>query len=209
MNFTENIVLENKRVRLEPLSDTHLFELLPVVINNPNLLKYSPSPFGTEEQLKEIIRKAIDSRTDKQRYPFVIFDKQNNTYVGSTSYGNISVMDERLEIGWTWIDKKLQGTGLNKYCKHLLLTYAFDNLGNQRVEFKTDSRKIQSRKAIEKIGGKFEGELRSHTLMPDGHRRNTVYYSILKKEWDILNETTFKDLNKAQNKVRFALKQGL
>lgn len=196
MNFKENIVLENKRVRLEPLSDIHLIELLPIAINHPNLLKYSPSPFGTEEQLQENIRKAIDSRADKQRYPFVIFDKQNNTYVGSTSYGNISVKDQRLEIGWTWIDKKSQGTGLNIYCKHLLLAYAFDKLGIQRVEFKTDSRNIQSRKAIEKIGGKFEGELRSHTLMPDGHRRDTVYYSILKNEWNIFKETTFKEINK-------------
>jgi RimJ/RimL family protein N-acetyltransferase len=101
MNFKENIVLENKRVRLEPLGDIHLVELLPIAISHPNLLKYSPSPFGTEEQLQENIRKAIDSRADKQRYPFVIFDKQNNTYVGSTSYGNISIKDQRLEIGWT------------------------------------------------------------------------------------------------------------
>ena len=201
MNFTENIVLENKRVRLEPLSDIHLIELLPIAINHPKLLKYSPSPFGTEEQLEENIRKAIDSRVNKQRYPFAIFDKQNDVYVGSTSYGNISLKDHRLEIGWTWIDKKSQGTGLNKYCKHLLLAYAFDSLGIQRVEFKTDSRNIQSRKAIEKIGGKFEGELRSHTLMPDGHRRDTVYYSMLKKEWNNFKETTFKELNKAQNKV--------
>ena len=193
MNFTENIVLENKRVRLEPLSEIHLNELVPITINHPNLLQYSPSPFGTEEFLKENIQKAIKSRVDQQRYPFAIFDKLNNRFIGSTSFGNISIKDKRLEIGWTWIDENLQGTGLNKYCKHLMLSYAFENLSMERVEFKTDNRNIQSKKAIEKIGGMFEGILRSHTLMLDGFRRDTAYYSILKNEWEKNNDAIFKE----------------
>ena len=193
MNFTENIILENKRVRLEPLSEIHLNELVPITINHPNLLQYSPSPFGTEEFLKENIQKAIKSRVDQQRYPFAIFDKLNNRFIGSTSFGNISIKDKRLEIGWTWIDENLQGTGLNKYCKHLMLSYAFENLSMERVEFKTDNRNIQSKKAIEKIGGMFEGILRSHTLMLDGFRRDTAYYSILKNEWEKNNDAIFKE----------------
>jgi N-acetyltransferase len=193
MNFTENIVLENKRVRLEPLSEIHLNELVPITINHPNLLQYSPSPFGTEEFLKENIQKAIKSRVDQQRYPFAIFDKLNNRFIGSTSFGNISIKDKRLEIGWTWIDENSQGTGLNKYCKHLMLSYAFENLSMERVEFKTDNRNIQSKKAIEKIGGMFEGILRSHTLMLDGFRRDTAYYSILKNEWEKNKDTIFKE----------------
>lgn len=194
MNFTENIVLENSRIRLEALSEAHLDKLLPIAINHPNLLQYSPSPFGTTELLKENINIALKSRNEKQRYAFVIFDKQSNRYIGSTSYGNISIKDKRLEIGWTWLDKTAQGTGLNLYCKHLLLTYAFEKLDILRVEFKTDSRNKQSQKAIEKIGGKFEGTLRSHTLMLDGYRRDTSYYSILKQEWNTINETKFSEI---------------
>ena len=194
MNFIENIVLENSRVRLEPLNEIHFEELLPIAISHPDLLQFSPSPFGTAELLKENINTAIKSRNNQQRYAFVIFDKQNKRYIGSTSFGNISIKDKRLEIGWTWIHKTAQGTGLNLYCKHLLLTYAFEELGILRVEFKTDSRNIQSQKAIEKIGGKFEGTLRSHTLMLDGYRRDTSYYSILKEEWNTINESVFKEM---------------
>jgi RimJ/RimL family protein N-acetyltransferase len=201
MNFIENIILENTKVRLEPLSQIHFKELLPIAINHPNLLQYSPSPFGSSDLLEENIIKAIKSRTDKQRYPFAIFDKLNNRFVGSTSFGNISTKDKRLEIGWTWIDKNSQGTGLNKYFKHLMLTYAFENLSMERIEFKTDNRNLQSKKAIEKIGGTFEGILRSHTLMLDGHRRDTAYYSILKNEWDKTNVTIFKEINTLQNSV--------
>ena len=200
MNFIENIVLENDRVRLEPLDKNHLNELLPIAIKHPDLLQYSPSPFGTPELLEENISKAITSRIDKQRYPFAIFDKLNNRFVGSTSFGNISTKDKRLEIGWTRIDKESQGTGLNKYCKHLLLSYAFEKLIMQRVEFKTDNRNDQSKKAIGKIGGTFEGILRSHTVMRNGYRRDTAYYSILKHEWDSINNTIFKEIKTAHNK---------
>lgn len=199
MDFVKNIILENNRVRLEPLSLIHLNELLPIALNHPNLLQYSPSPFGTAVLLEDNIQKAIKAREEKQRYPFVIFDKQTKQYIGSTSYGNLSIQDKRLEIGWTWVDKEFQGTGINHFCKHLLLSYAFDELGMLRIELKTDKRNIQSQKAIEKIGGIFEGVLRSHTLMLDGYRRDTVYYSILKNEWNNIKETRFKNIKNHEN----------
>jgi len=82
-----------------------------------------------------------------------------------------------------------------------LLSHAFEKLNVQRVEFKTDNRNIQSKKAIEKIGGTFEGILRSHTLMLDGFRRDTAYYSILKNEWDNTNDTIFKEIKTVHNTV--------
>jgi len=142
--------------------------------------------------LQLYVETALEDRRNKGRYPFVIINKADGAFAGSTSYGNISVPNQRLEIGWTWLDKQFHGAGLNKNCKFLLLEYAFGELGMERVELKTDSRNWQSRKAIEKIGGIFEGELRSHTLMRDGFRRNSVYYSILKGEWEHLKGTIFK-----------------
>lgn len=184
MNFAAHIVLENSRVRLELLAQKHFADLRMISRKHPNLLQYSPSPFGDDDSLEKYVQAAISAWENQQRYPFAILDKESGKYVGSTSYGNISLKDRRLEIGWTWIAKDLQGTGLNQACKTLLLTYAFQDLGMERVELKTDIRNLQSRKAIEKIGGIYEGVLRSHTLMPDGHRRDTVYYSILREEWE-------------------------
>ena len=132
------------------------------------------------------IEKALNDQQNKNRYSFSIFDKKSNAYAGSTSFMNISNIDNRLEIGATWLEKKFQKTGLNRNCKYLMLSFAFDNLYAERVEFKTDERNLTSRTAIEKIGGQFEGILRSHALMSDGFRRNTVYYSILKDEWLLL-----------------------
>ncbi len=169
----------------------HLAVLLPIALAHPQLLQFSPSPFGDEAKLIQYIQIALDARLAKSRYAFAIYDKKGDRYVGSTSYGSVSNHDKRLEIGWTWLDTSVQGTGLNKECKYLLLEYAFELLRFERVEFKTDSRNLQSRRAIEKIGGTYEGELRSHTLLADGFRRNTVYYSILATEWQEIKRTIF------------------
>lgn len=192
-DFNERISLENERVRLDPLQMEHLEVLWPIAQKHPDLLTYSPSPFGTRDLYEDYFTFAFQAKADHFRYPFIIFDKEQKTYAGSTSYGNISNKDKRLEIGWTWLGKEFQGTGLNKYCKSLLLEYAFEKLFFSRVELKTDSRNSQSRRAMEKIGAVFEGELRSHTLMNDGFRRNTVYYSILDNEWPLLKTRIFKE----------------
>jgi RimJ/RimL family protein N-acetyltransferase len=133
--------------------------------------------------LQIYIDKAISLRADHLRYTFTVYDKKANAWAGTTSFLNISNADDRLEIGATWYGKAFQRSGLNRNCKYLVLEYAFEKLNAQRVELKTDERNIASRKAIEKIGGKFEGILRSHTVLYDGYRRNTVYYSILQPEW--------------------------
>ena len=181
--FDEEITLENNSALLRPITKSDIDNLLPIATEDKDLLQFSPAPIYTPELLETYIAAAILNRANKNRYTFIVFDKTKNAYAGSTSFLNISNADDRLEIGATWYGKKFQRTGLNRNCKYLLLEYAFDHLDAERVEFKTDERNVASRTAIEKIGGQLEGILRRHTLMYDGHRRNTVYYSILKNEW--------------------------
>lgn len=181
--FRDEIILENAVALLRPIEKTDFDNLISVATKDKDLLQFSPAPVYTKELLKIYIDNAVDNRINNKRYTFVVFDKRQNIYAGSTSFLNISDPDDRLEIGATWYGKEFQRTGLNRNSKYLLLQYAFDNLGSERVEFKTDERNVESRKAIEKIGGQFEGILRRHMVMHDGFRRNTVYYSILRSEW--------------------------
>jgi RimJ/RimL family protein N-acetyltransferase len=184
--FEKKITLENSSALLRPLQFSDIKNLLKIATEDENLLQYFPRPIFSEKLLTEYVQKSIKERENKTRYSFTIFDKRKNSYAGSTSFMNISNVDGRIEIGSTWIGKEFQHTGLNRNCKYLLLSFAFDEVGAERIELKTDERNTASRKAIQKIGGQFEGVLRSHTLMYDGFRRNTVYYSILKNEWDKL-----------------------
>ncbi|MFT4736717.1 MAG: RimJ/RimL family protein N-acetyltransferase [Cyclobacteriaceae bacterium] len=192
-SFTKEIILENDRARMTPLSMDHLPDLLPISNQYPNLLQYSPSPFGTESKLKAYIQGAIDLRTVGQRYPFAVYDKKNRRLTGSSSYGNISEKDKRLEIGWTWIAPDQQQTGLNQAMKYLMLSYAFEQLNYQRVEFRVDDRNEQSKMALGKIGAHYEGTLRSHTVLENGTRRATSCFSILCSEWpEIMEKLTAK-----------------
>jgi RimJ/RimL family protein N-acetyltransferase len=183
--FEKDIVLESDRALIRPMQSSDSNELLKVATEDEALLQYSPSQVHSPALLAQYVENALNDRANKIRYAFTIFDKHKNQYAGSTSFGNISDKDKRIEIGWTWIGREFQKTGLNRSCKHLLMDYVFNVLEFERLELRTDERNAVSRKAIEGIGGKLEGILRSHTLMSDGFRRNTACYSILRYECPI------------------------
>ncbi len=188
-DFSKDIVLEDKRALLTPIIVQDIIHLKDIATEDAYLLKYSPSQIHTPALLASYVNSAIHMRENKIRYTFTVWDKMEQAFAGSTSFLNISEADDRLEIGATWYGRKFQRTGLNRHCKFLLLSYAFEVLKAVRVEFRTDERNTDSRTAIEKIGGIYEGTLRTHMLMPDGHRRNTACYSILNSEWmDLKNK---------------------
>lgn len=187
-----NRIIENSIALLRPIEENDFNEFLKIAFDESIWIR-TTNRIQSEEDLRKYIEKSIKERERNFRYPFTIIDKRINKIAGSTSYANISLKDKRLEIGWTWLGKEFQGTGLNKACKFLLLQNAFENLNFERVELKTDVLNLQSRKAMLKIGAVEEGILRSHTLMPDGRRRDTIYYSIIKNEWQKIKAEIFNE----------------
>ena len=183
--------LENERVKLS-LLDLSNYKKLIEIASQDNLIQYSPSDISTPEKLKAYVQVAVDGYYHKTIIPFIIYDKQIQAYAGSTRYGLINWKNKVLHIGWTWIGKQFQGTGLNTHMKFLMLQYAFETLEFDKVEFRIDERNIASRKAAEKIGATLEGILRKDTLMRDGFRRSTCCYGILKDEWPDIKATIFK-----------------
>lgn len=174
--------LENNRVKLILLSLEN-YKYLIDIAQQENLVKYSPSKIDTPEDLKNYVQNALNEFKNKTSMPFIIFDKLSNSFAGCTRFGLIDWHNLVLHIGWTWIGREFQGTGLNKHVKFLMLQYAFEILKFDKVEFRIDERNIRSRKAVEKIGGTLEGILRKNTLMLDGFKRSTCCYGILKEEW--------------------------
>ena len=182
MIFDDDIILENNLVRIEPMRESHR-EALGALAADPSLWEHHTRPAFTPEAWEEYFERAITGRVTKTRYPFVITDKTSGELAGCTSYGNLSIHDHRVEIGWTWIAKKHWGSSLNATCKFLLLSFAFEKMNMKRVELKTDVRNLRSRKAILKLGATEEGILRSHMTTTNGKRRDTIYFSILAEEW--------------------------
>ena len=110
--------------------------------------------------------------------------------MGSTSYLAVEPAHRRLEIGATWLNPQHQRTGANTEAKLLLLRHAFETLGCERVEFKTDSENKASRAALARIGAREEGTLRSHMARLDGSRRDSVYFSVIAPEWPRVHDAS-------------------
>jgi len=182
-DFQQNYVLENNRIKLIPLSEEHISDLLPFSMQEAEIWKYSlQQPIG-EEKLKLYIANTLNKRKLGQEYAFVVFDKKSQEFAGSTRFYSIDFDNESLEIGYTWYGKNFQGTGLNKNCKFLLLAFAFEQLNIKRVGFQADSNNARSIAAMKSIGCTLEGVLRGYSKKPDGDRRDSAILSILQSEW--------------------------
>ncbi len=182
--------LEDYRVKLSLLSMEN-YKQLEAIGKQENLVQFSPTKIDTPEDLKAYAQNALDGYYQKTVIPFIVFDKQTNRYAGNTHFMNINRKNKVVEIGSTWIGKEFQGSGLNKHMKFLMLQYAFETLKIDKVAFRADERNLRSRKAIEKLGAKLEGILRKDILMPDGFKRSTACYGILKEEWPEIKGTIF------------------
>ena len=183
-SFAEDYTLEDEMVSLRPLKLTDLKNLLPFSLNEPEIWKYSTIAVAGEENLKKYLDLAMNGRAAQKDYPFIVFDKRTNQYAGSTRFYDIRLDAKTLKLGYTWYGKQFQGTGLNKHCKYLLLSFAFEKMEMERVEFQADNTNERSIAAMKSIGCTVEGVLRSNELMPDGRRRDSIVLSILKKEWE-------------------------
>lgn len=183
IDLTQEYKLENDRVLLRPLNKEDVRNLLQFSLNEPELWKFSLERPTSEVTLAEYIDKALAERMQGVSYPFIVFDKRTQRYAGCTRIYQIEARDKNCSIGYTWYGKEFQGTGLNKNCKFLLIEFVFECMGMERIEFRADGNNSRSIHAMKSVGCKEEGILRSNKFRPDGTRRDSVIFSMLKEEW--------------------------
>jgi RimJ/RimL family protein N-acetyltransferase len=174
----KDLVLESDHILLRPLQIAD-FPALLVLTQDPSLWIFFTHDLSTLAGLETWAAGHFSG----DRLQFVVIDKWSGELLGSTGFGNYFPRDQRIEIGWTWLGMAFQGTGINAQMKSLMLQYAFEELEMLRVEFKTDVLNLPARQALLRLGATEEGILRSHTLMTQGRRRDTIYYSFLRGEW--------------------------
>lgn len=175
-------ILENERVRLAPLSAADIKVLAPFSLNEPDLWTYSLQQGGGIENLKQYIQTALNERAAGKSYAFSVYDKHVSAYAGSTRFYDFQPVHNTIQLGFTWYGKAFQGTGLNKQCKFLMLEFAFETIGFDRVEFRADANNTRSIAAMKSIGCTPEGVLRNNCKSLTG-RRSSIVLSILKEEW--------------------------
>ncbi len=181
MTWPNPVTLSGQCVTLCPLSQDHAADLAEASADGDlSRLWYTmvPSPEGVPAE----IARRLDLQAKGSMLPFTICTPDGKA-VGMTTYMNIDATNKRVEIGSTWYRKSVQRGPLNTEAKRLLLAHAFETLGCIAVEFRTHFMNHQSRAAIERLGAKMDGVLRSHMVMADGSLRDTAVYSIIASEW--------------------------
>ncbi|MCW2971787.1 MAG: N-acetyltransferase [Thermoleophilia bacterium] len=180
--FQHPPTLTGARVLLEPLTAAHL-PALAEAIRSGELWMHPLTPVPHPDELAAWCDDLLAERAAERALPFVVVDTTSGRVAGATSYLAMALEHGRVEIGGTFLAPEFQRTHVNSEAKLLLLDHAFDVLGCNRVEFKTDARNAASRAAIARLGAQEEGTLRAHMVMRDGRLRDSVYSSILATEW--------------------------
>ncbi|MEU8890451.1 GNAT family protein [Streptomyces sp. NPDC048442] len=178
------LTLTGRHVRLEPLTEHHLGDLFLAGGQDEEVWRWQGGPAPqTEDELAQQLRAVLEEAGRGESVAFAVIHLESGRAVGWTTYRDIAVEDERLEIGWTWYGRAYWRTAVNTECKLLLLGHAFEDLGMGRVQLKTDHMNERSQAAIARLGAQREGTLRRHRRRPDGTWRDSVYFSLLADEW--------------------------
>jgi RimJ/RimL family protein N-acetyltransferase len=188
-------LLQGAQVRLEPLSLGHAPGLVAAASNDAELYRWSPVP-QTEAAAIDYVRTALAWREAGSCVPFATVRQADGVVIGSTRFWLLEKWNwpaghprhgraapDAGEIGWTWLTRAAIRTRANTEAKLLMLTHAFEVWDMVRVCLHTDARNARSRAAIERIGAKFEGILRSHRIAADFIPRDSARYSIVAAEW--------------------------
>ena len=182
-NCSNDYDLEDERALLRPLQPEDDKYLIPFALSQPDLWKYSLKSAAGEEGMRNYIQTAVKEREGQREYPFIVYEKKTQQYAGCTRFYDMNFPYQYVQLGYTWYGKEFHGSGLNKHCKYLLLSFAFEELGMERVEFRADAENSRSIAAMKSIGCTVEGILRNHMPRMDGTRRNSIVLSIIKTEW--------------------------
>jgi len=196
----EMAALHGMSFDLEPLGFEHARDLVDAAAEDPSLYRWSPVPQG-QVQVGRYIDSALSGRDAGNLVPFAIRRQKDHRIIGSTRFWNIEhwqwpsghprhgrLSPDACEIGYTWLSRSGVRSGANAEAKFLMLSYAFESWGVLRVCLHTDCRNARSRRAIERIGGRFEGILRAHRMAADFNPRDSARYSILRSEWPAVKE---------------------
>jgi RimJ/RimL family protein N-acetyltransferase len=179
--------LENEHVVLRPVREQDR-ESLRAIALEPQIWRYFVMRIADDGDFDAFFDLGLADAAAGRRVVYVITDKRGDRVAGSMSFCNMAEKDGRLEIGWSWLGREFQGQGVNRWAKFLMLEHAFERMGVERVEFKTDQLNVQARHGLRNIGAREEGTLRSFNPMPDGRRRDAVFYSVLRAEWPEVRE---------------------
>ena len=173
--------LEGRLVALEPIREEHR-EPLRAAGADPVIWAWMQIDGSEPEGFDRWFAHALLEAEAEREAPFVTIRREGGTVLGSTRYMTLRPEHRGVEIGNTWLARSAWSSGANIEAKLLMLEQAFERVAAMRVEFKTDARNVESRRALEALPATFEGIFRKHMLIHAGIR-DSAYYAITDEDW--------------------------
>ena len=183
----DKVTLQGRYVVLEPLRTEHVDELFPAA-GEQEIWTFMSMKVQSRDDLARWISRRVEAAAYGTALAFIQRDAKTGEAFGSTSLFEIDLSNRRAEIGHTWIDASHRRTAVNTEAKLLILSHAFEGLSLLRVQIKTAPENLRSRKAIERLGAKYEGHVRNYLVYDDGSTHDRVIYSVILEEWPSVRE---------------------
>jgi RimJ/RimL family protein N-acetyltransferase len=187
------VPLNGPALCLEPLKPSHEADLIEIAAH-PEVWRYLSSYAESSEEMHNYVLEALKDFRMGTAIPFVVRAASDGSVLVMTRLKDLSSQNKKATVG-SWLTPSSWGSGANTESKFLLLQFAFDVLACYRIEFITDARNLRSRSALTKLGAVEEGKLRSHLITRDGHRRDSVVFSVLDTEWPFVKHRLVRLLN--------------
>ena len=178
----DQLCLVGHRIKLIGLQAEHADALFEIG-NDPRIWQYLPRRVASRNEMTAWVAEALRRRDDGVDLPFVIQDRTEDRIIGETRLIDYVPEHRQIEIAWTWFAPHLWGQGYGTESKLLLFRYSFEELKVNRVQITSHSSNVRARHHLERLGATLEGVLRRHRILPDGHVRDSAYYSVIADEW--------------------------
>jgi RimJ/RimL family protein N-acetyltransferase len=142
------------------------------------------SPYQSVERSEQKCRECRGRWLLATDFVIGVWERDESRLLGGCGYhlreGALEL--QNAEIGM-WIRADAAGRGLGTAVLRALLRWGFSEWPWLRLSWRCSGANVASQRVAEKVGLQREGILRSHAVDPDGQRRDTICYAVLRDDW--------------------------
>ncbi|MEO6176028.1 MAG: GNAT family protein [Flavobacterium circumlabens] len=166
-------ILPEEFYQLIDKNKNHIAKTFPVTLANAD----------TSKKAENFLTVSLDKEKNKEGFYFYARDLATNNLIGYLCVKTIDYRISKCEFGY-FIDEEYQGKGITSKMVSDALAFCFNELGLNKVFICTSEINVASQRIALKHNFKQEGILRDEFRNGDGELQNTVYFGLLKSEYN-------------------------
>ncbi len=179
--LSELPTLTSSRLRIRWLTSDDIPQLY-AIFSGPEVTRYWSQPPVADEAGAALM---LDSVQEFFRagtlYQWGVELLDSPGVIGTCTLASIDLQNQRAEVGYA-LHRSMWGRGLITETLTLLLNFAFDTLGLNRIEADVDPRNDRSIGVLERLGFQREGFMRERWVV-NGLVQDTTFFGLLRREW--------------------------